>query len=78
MLNFNETLRIDDETLQFSFNRIFTGNGEKFYVVVQKGRHFFPFDMKKDDAGNWKILEPVPEWAIQLENQISEMIIRNI
>lgn len=78
MLNFNETLRVDDETLHFSFNRIFTADGEKFYVVVQKARQFFPFDMKKDAAGKWKIMEPIPAWAVELESQISEMINRNI
>ena len=78
MLQFNESLRVDDETLYFSFNRIFTGDGEKFYVVVKKDRQFFPFDMKKTEEGMWKIMEPVPEWARALEEQLSEMISRNI
>jgi hypothetical protein len=78
MIKFNEHLKVDEETLYFSFNRIYNADGEKFYVVVQKGRQFSPFDMKKDDAGRWKIVEPSPAWAKALEEQLSEMIDRNI
>ena len=78
MEQFNEQFKTDNETLYLSFNRIYTGDGEKFYVVVQKGRHFFPFHMRKDDAGNWKIAEPAPEWAKGLEARLSEIIDRNI
>jgi hypothetical protein len=77
MTQFSENIRTDDETLNLSFNRIYTAEGENFYVVVEKNRQFFPFDMKKDVTGKWKITDPVPAWAKTLEEQLSEIIKRN-
>ena len=78
MTQFREHFKLGDETLQFSFNRIYNADGEKFYVIVEKGKQFIPFDMKKDDTGRWKINEPAPAWAKALEEQLSEIINRNI
>jgi len=78
MTQFNEHLKVDDEILHFSFNRIYNADGEKFYVVVQKGKQFFPFDMKRNDHGNWRIVEPAPSWAMMLEERLSDLINKNI
>ena len=78
MLQFSENIAIEDESLSFAFNRIYTKSGEKFFVVVQKGRKFFQFNMKRDEAGKWKITEPAPEWLKPIEENLSNIIARNI
>ena len=78
MLQFNDTIKIDDEVLNFAFNRIYTKSGETFFVVVEKGRQFFQFDMKKDSSGKWKISEPAAEWIKAVEEEIANLIGRNL
>jgi hypothetical protein len=78
MTQFNGSLKVDDEVLHLSFNRIYTADGEKFYIVVQKDGKFLPIDMKKNEAGKWKIVGRAPTWAKAVEDQLSEMIDRNI
>jgi hypothetical protein len=78
MLQFNETIKIEDEVLGFAFNRIYTKSGEKFFVVVEKGRQFFQFDMKKDSSGKWRISDPAADWLRPIEEQIASMIARNL
>jgi len=78
MLQFNETIKIEDEVLSFAFNRIYTKSGEKFFVVVEKGRQFYQFDMNRDNSGRWKIIEPAPEWLKPIEEKVVELIARNL
>ena len=78
MLQFSETITVQDESLSFAFNRIYTKSWEKFFIVVQKGRKFFQFSMKRDEVGNWKITEPAPEWLKRIEENLSTIIARNI
>ena len=78
MINFSERITVEDEVLSFAFNRIYTKSGEKFFVVVQKDRKFFQFDMKRDDAGKWKITGQVPEWLKPIEEKLSATIARNL
>jgi hypothetical protein len=78
MLQFNETLKIEEDVLSFAFNRIYTKSGEKFFVVVEKGRQFFQFDMKKDSSGKWKISEPAADWLKPIEDKLSSIISRNL
>jgi len=51
---FNEIIQRGEEILRFSFYRVYTTNGEKYFVEAYKGKRFFPFDMKKDVSGNEK------------------------
>ena len=78
MLQFSETIPVENEALSFAFNRIYTKAGEKFFVVVQKGRKFYQFNMKRDDLGKWKITDPAPEWLKPIEENLSNVITRNI
>lgn len=73
MLQFSETIIVENEVLNFAFNRIYTKSGEKFFVVVQKGRKFFQFNMKRDEVGKWKITEPAPEWLKLIEENLSNV-----
>jgi hypothetical protein len=40
------------------------------FISVIKGGKYFSFDMKRNDFGRWKIVEPAPEWAKPLEAQL--------
>jgi hypothetical protein len=78
MQQFNETIKIDDEVLSFAFNRIYTKSGEKFFVVVEKDRQFFQFNMQRDNSGKWTIAEPAPEWLKPIEENLANIIAGNL
>jgi len=78
MVPFDARLKVDDETLDFSFNRVHTTDREKLVINVKRGSVYFAFDMIKGDAGKWRIVEPIPAWAKELEGALSTVIIQNL
>jgi hypothetical protein len=78
MIPFEATLKVDDETLDFSFNRVHTTDREKLFVNVKRGAVYFAFDMIKGDGGKWRIVEPAPAWAKELESALSTVISQNL
>jgi len=78
MVPFEATLKVDEETLDFSFNRVHTTDREKLFVNVKRGAVYFAFDMIKGDSGKWRIVEPAPAWAKELEGALSTVINQNL
>ena len=78
MIAFEATLKVDHEILNFSFNRVHTTDREKLFVNVKRGSVYFAFDMIKGEAGKWRIVEPAPDWAKELEDALSTVIIQNL
>ena len=77
MPRFTSLVKVNEETLYFSFLRIYTAKGQKFFVSVCKDRRYSGFDMIKDEEGDWRIDEPAPAWAREIENQLSKTIDKN-
>ena len=77
MVPFEATLKVDDETLEFSFNKVYTTDREKLFVNVKRGAIYFAFDMIKGETGKWRIVEPAPAWAKELEDALATVIIQN-
>lgn len=66
-------------SLEFSFKRIHTPNGLRYYVsVIDTNGEVFSFNMK-EDTGRWKIINApkVPDWIIELEKQLANQILIN-
>jgi hypothetical protein len=74
--HFTELIDIDGESLFFSFYRIRTVEGQKFFVSVSRHHKPFVFEMKKDDSGEWKINESAPEWIKPLRGILDQVIKR--
>lgn len=79
MGSFIKNIEADGRTIEFSFMRIFTVDGVKFFVTTHdKGGRpvLFQMEVKK---GEWKIINApkVPEWIIRKENELSNSIIEN-
>jgi hypothetical protein len=67
--------RIDN--LEFSFKRIQTPNGLRYYVsVTDANGDAFYFNMK-EDSDRWKIINApkVPDWIIELEKKLANLIL---
>ena len=76
MTQFEEMIKVDNESLFFYFIQI--DIRQKFVVTVSKDRQYFVFDMKKDSSEKWKIIDLVPKWINTIENELSNVINREI
>jgi hypothetical protein len=77
MPHFKKRLQTDFGSTLFHFNRLFTPKGIKYHVAVldEEQRHIF-FNMEVD-KGHWHIVNApkIPDWLLQLENELSQAII---
>jgi hypothetical protein len=73
---FNTILDVEGNSLSFTFTRIYTPQGAKYFVTVTKDHQPYCFDMKQN-KGNWSIADPAPPWIKALEHKLSERIIQN-
>jgi hypothetical protein len=76
--SFIKNIEVDGKKLPFNFNPMYSHNGNKFIVDVNKDGRYFMFEMVRDHSSNeWKLSEPSPIWAKQIEKFLSDIIIRN-
>jgi hypothetical protein len=80
MAQFKKQLLLDDLKLEFWFTGDPTYKRSFFVTVDDINNRFYTFHMKELKDGNWKIVEvnKVPSWILKLENDLSEVIRRNI
>ena len=77
MKQFDGIIKTDKETLLFSFSRVYATTGEKYFVSTYKSKRFYPFDMKKDESGKWRVPEFAPKWLKSIEQELSNLINQN-
>jgi hypothetical protein len=79
MINFSNTLVINDQPYAFSFSEVKRINSSKYYVSV-KGRNesVLAFEMKMALYNdNWVVCQPAPEWVLKKEAVFSNWIKQN-
>ena len=75
---FKQTVRIKGRRLEFSFRRVYTPDGEKYFVSVSENGHFYPFEIRKDNMGKWTVSDLAPKWIKELEETLSDIIDQHI
>ena len=78
MNQFNGIIKAEEETLNFSFSRVYTTEGEKFFVTATTNKGYYNFDMKKDSKGKWRISDIAPQSLKEFEERLSNIIEQNI
>lgn len=79
MSDFNIPMIVDNIRYQFTFTRIHSPLAEKFFVTANNFlSEPFSFEMKKDEAANWKVILPAPEWAMEIEQKLAAAIQENL
>ena len=78
MSNFIKHIDVDGKPLEFSFNRIHTAHGPKYFVMVADENREYHFIIEKS-SGEWMLNDApkVPEWIHELEGKLVEAIIEN-
>ncbi len=75
MSDFTLSLTADGIPYQFAFTHIKNPGAEKYFVSAQPvDADTVCFEMKKNYAGDWKVLEPLPAWIREWEATLSEFI----
>lgn len=63
--------------LDVHFSRVACPSG-KFFVEVNLGEDVIAnFEMQKDHFNKWKVVHPVPEWIIDYESHLAQVIVTN-
>jgi hypothetical protein len=73
---FKENIYIGKETVSLTFYLIHTVKGQKFFVTGSRDNKVFIIDILQTSAG-WKIIEPLPEWVKEIENDLIDIVNRN-
>ncbi|HWJ92922.1 MAG TPA: hypothetical protein VNR87_17535 [Flavisolibacter sp.] len=74
MKNFKEKLAVENGNYELEFIRIRAPRGWKFFISLSRGGELLvSFDMV-EDGHTWKIVPPVPQWVLEKETALSEII----
>ena len=63
--------------LDVHFNRVACPSGKFFVEVNSGGDKIACFEMQKDHFNKWKVIHPVPEWIIDYESHLAQVIATN-
>jgi hypothetical protein len=74
---FNGIIQTDEQLFLFTFSRVYTTEGEKYFVTVNRNGGFYPFDMKMNSSGKWKVPESARTWLKSIEEELSNIVIQN-
>jgi hypothetical protein len=74
MPDFIETIPIAGKKYYFTFRKVFTPDGVKFFVSTLENNDLISFEIKGGKFGDWKLLDPVPDWIRQIERKLFEAI----
>lgn len=74
MPDFTHTMNVNNERVRFLFSKIGAPGGIKFLVTVLFKNLITSFDIQQDKRGDWKIVHPVPDWLIFLEQELGSAI----
>lgn len=74
MTDFIETIPIAGKNYYFSFRKLSTPEGIKFFVSTLEKNDFISFEIRRDKFDNWKIVDTVPKWIAQIEIKLIEAI----
>jgi len=79
MPHFTKRIQTDFGNPEFIFDRLFTGGGVRYHVVVlNENRKTAIFSMEVEN-GRWHIVytPQTPEWILQLETELSDAIVNH-
>lgn len=76
-MNFTTHIPHENELLDVHFNRVACPSS-KYFVEVNSGDDVIAsFEMQKDHFNKWKVTQPVPQWVIDFESHLAQVIATN-
>ena len=75
MATFSKTIFYNNAELLFSFSQVERIDSVKYHVtVVEDKKLLTAFEMRKAANESWKIVQPAPEWVLEVEPTLSTLI----
>lgn len=76
---FKKDLRINGRIMRFSFYGFNTVNGKRFSIAVHEVNADSVFNMMlSKDKVNWVIVDNAPSWIIEIEDELSDIITKQL
>lgn len=76
-MNFTTHIPHENELLDVQFNRVASPSGKYFVEVNSNGKVIASFEMQKDHFNKWKVTHPVPQWIVDYEAHLAQVIATN-
>jgi hypothetical protein len=76
-MNFTTHIPRGNELLDVHFNKVACPSGKYFVEVNSGGNIIASFEMQKDHFNKWKVTQPVPQWVIDYEAHLAQVIATN-
>ena len=77
MNSFTTHIPHENKLLDVHFRKVACPMG-KYFVEVNSGESIVAsFEMQKDHYNKWKVTHPVPEWLINMEAHLAQVIAKN-
>ncbi len=78
MINFSKTFITSNGAYTFLFYKVEGHTMHKYFVAVEtNAKRVAGFDIKLDKEGQWKVIAPAPEFAMQEEARLIAVIEEN-
>ena len=76
-MNFTTHIPRGNELLDVHFNKVACPSGKYFVEVNSGGDVIASFEMQKDHFNKWKVTQAVPQWVIDYEAHLAQVIATN-
>lgn len=76
-MSFSTQILHEHKLLNVQFNKVACPSGKYFIEVNSEESTIAGFEMEKDNHGNWKVTNPVPQWIVDLESRFAQAITEN-
>jgi hypothetical protein len=77
MNSFTTHIPHGNKLLDVHFSKVACPSG-KYFVQVSSGESVVAsFEMQKDHYNKWKVTQPVPEWLVNMESHLAQVIAGN-
>jgi hypothetical protein len=76
MRNFTKHIKTEQGLVTFSFNRVYTVEGTKYFVSTRNKTFISRFFQMENKSGVWAFrdVSEVPEWVMPLESKLADII----
>jgi len=78
MIPFTEWIKVDNFPTEFNFRKVYVPNRDKFFVsTADAEKNNISFDIEMNVDGKWHILNPAPQFIIQIKEQLIAILVKH-
>lgn len=78
MIHFEKSLQYNNCLLNVKFSQVIAPHAKFFIEINSVDSLMHCFEMQADHCNQWQIIPPVEEWIVDLQNQLSKIILSEL